>query len=514
MALKGRRQPGAPIWSGPTAATSSGGSKIMTTKLSTEPSGLKSAGFRAESVDGTIAAIATPPGKGGIGIIRISGNQAQEIALRLFRPAKRTQDSDQPEFFLTPHRLHYGHIVDPATGRCSDEIMLAFMPGPRSYTREDVVEVQAHAGPAVLRKILTLIFENGARAAEPGEYTRRAFLNGRIDLTQAEAVADLICAENDSAAQLAAAQINGGLKSRIEYIIDAIDLLNAELEACIEFPQDVEESGGDKKVEHNIKDKIISPVEELIASYSEGRFLRDGIQITIVGRPNVGKSSLLNRLIAVDKAIVTAFPGTTRDPVEARAFFNGICLRFSDTAGIHASNDPVESIGIGKSKEAIDLADWVLLLIDAGEPSHPGDLEAYEACSDKRTLLVVNKIDLLERPESFELPDCFHSLPTHFVSALEGRGITTLKEKLLSLCVGVQENASLGGIVINMRHKQCLDAALEALERGLEGFKNGLPADLVSIDLRSAADALRIITGERLEDGLLDRIFERFCIGK
>jgi tRNA modification GTPase len=464
-------------------------------------------------VSDTIAAVATPVGRGGIGIVRISGNMAKTVATRLFRPAV-LRDIRGGHFDLTPHHLHYGHIIDPASGKIADEVLIAYMPGPHSYTREDVVEVQSHAGAAVLGKILALVLESGARLAEPGEFTRRAFVNGRIDLSQAEAVADLICAESENAAVLASDQLSGGIKRQITTFINEIDDICAAMEACIEFPEEAEEIAEREKVQSDISNKVLLPVKMLIDSYGEGRILRDGLRIAIAGRPNVGKSSLLNRLIETDKAIVAELPGTTRDPVEAGILFKGVSMRFSDTAGIHPSQDPVETIGIRKSREIIEEADLVLLTIDAQEYLHSGNQEIQKLCAHKKTLIVVNKIDLINNASSLTLWSAARHLPTAFVSATEGAGIGELKEQILNVSRSAPTRSGTHRIISNIRHKKCLEAALENLERGLNALSYGYSFELVAMDLRGASDALREITGERIKGDLLDRVFEKFCIGK
>jgi tRNA modification GTPase len=465
----------------------------------------------------TIAAIATACGPGGIGIVRISGPSAYTIAEIVFRPvARKCTEAEEPSFQpLPPHRLNYGHIVDPGDGRTIDEVLLAYMPGPRSYTREDVVEIQSHGGTAVLNHLLTLVLSCGARLAEPGEFTRRAFLNGRIDLSQAEAVADLICATSKCATLLAANQLKGGLRARIEHLLNAISDLSAEIEARIEFPDDFDEITNSGRIEKTLVDEIIAPVEHMIHGYETGRMMRDGIRVVIAGRPNVGKSSLFNRLIQAEKAIVTPIPGTTRDPVEARVTFRGISLCFSDTAGIHSSSDPIETIGICKSKEALADADLVLLMIDASKPDCSEDFDIYSSIQSRLSAVVVNKIDLTGGTENIHLPDRYRCLPFYFVCALDGTGIGALKEGILTLVMGdTGALRSTEAFIVNLRHKICLEEALANLKHSLAGLEAGASEDLIGLDLQHAGMALKRITGELIDYDLLDRIFEKFCIGK
>jgi tRNA modification GTPase len=464
----------------------------------------------------TIAAIATACGRGGIGIVRISGPSAQMIAGALFHSAASNgrEAAGPPAGLLSPYRLNYGHIIDPGDKCVIDEVLLAFMPAPRSYTREDVVEIQSHGGAAVLNHVLTLVLQYGARLAEPGEFTRRAFLNGRIDLSQAEAVADLISATSERSLYLAADQLKGGLRRRIDRLLDAINDIFAELEACIEFPEDFDGMPNRARLRNVLAAEVISPIELMIHGYTAGRMMRDGIHVVIAGRPNVGKSSLFNQLIQSEKAIVTPIPGTTRDPVESCTVFRGVSINYSDTAGIHLSGDPIEAIGIHKSKEAIADADIVLILIDASEPECAEDLDVYTSIQNRPAALVVNKIDLVESAKDIVLPDRYRSLPVHYVSALDGSGIDALTEGIYSTVMGDPCLCSKEALIVDIRHKICLEEALICLQRSLSGLENGISDDLICIDLQCARMALKRIIGEEVDQDLLNRIFGRFCIGK
>lgn len=464
----------------------------------------------------TIAAIATACGPGGIGIVRISGPSAHTIAGALFHPSASNGNEAAKPFtgWLPPYRLNYGHIIDPGNDHVIDEVLLAYMPAPHSYTREDVVEIQSHGGVAVLNRLLALVLLYGARLAEPGEFTRRAFLSGRIDLSQAEAVADLINATSERALYLAADQLKGVVRGRIDRLIKTINNIGVELEARIEFPDDLEGAPDWECLRNALATEVVSPIEHMIRGYETGRMVRDGIHVVIAGRPNVGKSSLFNRLIQSEKAIVTPVPGTTRDPVEGRTTFRGTSICFSDTAGIHPSGDPIESLGIHKSKEAIANADIVLILIDASEPECPEDLDVYASVQHRPVMLVVNKIDLVDCADNISLPERHHHLPLYLVSALDGTGMDALKEGIFSAIMGEAGWHAKEALIADLRHKICLEEALIDLRRALAGLESEGSEDLISIDLQCAGMALKRITGEIADQDLLNSIFERFCIGK
>lgn len=469
----------------------------------------------------TIAAIATACGRGGIGIVRVSGHLALGIAKRLFQPLQPLGNSRQPakartDFAPLANHLHYGHIIDPGSHCLVDEVLIAFMAAPHSYTREDVLEIQSHGGAVILNKLLALVLQCGARLAEPGEFTRRAFMNGRIDLTQAEAVADIICATSDHALHLAADQLSGGLKHRIQGIISAIYDVAAELEARIDFPDDVAEPPQNEGLRQVLSETAIAPIEKLIESFRCGRLIRDGMRVAIAGRPNVGKSSLLNQLLDADKAIVAPIPGTTRDTIEAGINFNGISMWFCDTAGIQESSDTIEVIGIRKSKEAIADADLILVVIDAAASEHPGDSAIFECAENRPILVVVNKIDLTGYQQLTELPDQVRHLPLQHVCALDGTGIGALKGKIYARFVQTRTNqpAEENTLVANARHRECLEEALGCLNRAMSGLDAADGEALVCIDLNEAGAALRKLTGATLDAAVLDRIFQRFCIGK
>jgi len=457
----------------------------------------------------TIAAIATAAGKGGIGIVRISGPGAQDIAHLLFR--KR---SGQLPVTFQPQFLYHGFIQDPRTDRVLDEVLLVLMRDPHSYTREDVVEIQSHGGPQTLKAILSAVLQNGARLAEPGEFTRRAFLNGRIDLSQAEAVADIINARSEEALRLAVAQLQGGLTSKVQDIIDAITHLIAEIEAGLEFPEDDLEILETRSFQQALDEKIIPAVQQMIDSYQKGHILRNGIRIVLAGRPNVGKSSLLNQLVGMERVIVTPIPGTTRDTVDAASMIGHLSAVFTDTAGIHQTDDPIEIIGIRRSEESIQDADLVFFLVDATQPFNPEDCTVFRNLRPKRAIIVINKIDLVDCPLSFKIPRIFKEVPIVKVCATSGEGIQALKRFTLEMFSDNEFGATNDTPLSDARHKQCLDETLEHLVRARGAFEQRVPEDLISSDLQHAADTLKKVTGALITTDVLDVIFEKFCIGK
>ncbi len=470
----------------------------------------------------TIAAIATPPGSGGIGIIRISGPKTESVMGKIFQ---RAVDPHQP---LPPHRLCYGHIVAPASGRESnriiDEVMAVLMPKPASYTREDVAEIQAHAGPAVLEAILDLILSRGVRLAEPGEFTRRAFMNGRIDLTQAEGIIDIITAGTERALAAASAQMRGAIRRQIEDIQDRLMEVLAELEAAIDFPDYLEDEILPAREQITALKGICDTIEGMIIRSRESRILREGLKVVVIGKPNVGKSSLMNALLDQDRAIVTPVPGTTRDAIEAPFAAGGIRLSLIDTAGIHESRDMVEKIGIDRTRQRVGEADLLLFVLDGSEPLTSDDRQIYGEIREKPKIIVCNKWDRVRQtgifPPSLSEWDSKGGVDaiekdkekTLKTSALYGEGIDALRGAIEEWVrrLTPEENQ----ILPNLRHGELLVSARDLLIPALEGLKEGLPPDLIAIDIREAIRSFKKITGEASEPDLLDEIFSRFCIGK
>lgn len=465
----------------------------------------------------TIAAIATPFGSSGIGIIRISGAQSLPIALQFFRVPRHDssiKDAATVISELPAHYLKYGHIYDPSTGQIIDEVLIAFMKAPKSYTREDVVEIQSHGGPIVLRKILEAVLLCGARLAEPGEFTKRAFLNGRIDLSQAEAVAEVISAKSDAALQLAASQLAGSMKAAISSLVEKIVKIQAEIEARIDFIEDLDGEADANSLLLTFKEDIITPIKKLIEDYRKGHILRDGLRMDIVGRPNVGKSSLLNQLIRKDKAIVTPVPGTTRDLVEDFFCIGGIPILITDTAGLHATDDPVEIIGMQKTRDNILRSDLVLFVIDGSAPTEKGDHAVFEQINARKVILVINKGDLLPPGEVPEIPQPYRHLPTVIISALKGNGIGALEKSIQEVCLsGVSINPGRG-LVPTLRQRIALEKAMEPLSRAYQAIDDSVLDELVAEDIETAKRTLNRIMGEDVAHDVLDEIFKNFCIGK
>jgi tRNA modification GTPase len=463
------------------------------------------------SATDTIAAIATAvaPGEGSIAIVRISGPQAEAIGRRLFQaPGAQVWES---------HRVLYGHVLDPASGERVDEALLLLMRAPRSFTREDVVELHGHGGLVAVRRVLELVLAAGARLALPGEFSQRAFLNGRLDLTRAEAIGEMITARSRRAAQLAMAGIDGGLQRRLTGLRNRLLDQLAELEARVDFEEDLPPLDGQVVVAELTA--VRAELQQLVAEARQGELLREGLRVAIVGRPNVGKSSLLNLLSRRERAIVTDLPGTTRDLLESELVLEGVPLTLLDTAGIRATGDRVEQLGIARSHEALAAADVVLLLFDlsAGWTAEDGALRQLVPAA-AQLLVVGNKADAaglpaglvagLERPgDPFLPPPADLSL-----SALSGDGRETLVAELLRCCgAGPAEGLQ---VALNARQRQLAATAAEALARGLEAAAQQLPWDFWTIDLRAAVRALGEITGEEVSEAVLDRVFARFCIGK
>lgn len=472
----------------------------------------------------TIAAIATPPGVGGIGVVRVSGADAFAVVLPLLRrPGGKTA--------LPPsHLLTYGYIIDPTSGETLDEVLVVFMRAPHTYTREDVVEIQGHGGPLVLQRILRVVLAQGARMARPGEFTLRAFLNGRLDLAQAEAVMDLINAQTEAGQRLAMQQLRGRLSALVQEARDAILGVMARIEASIDFPEEEVPIPQPDELRPLIE-VALRQVSELLAGADQGRLYRQGLRTAIIGRPNVGKSSLLNALLRSERAIVTPVAGTTRDTVEEVTNLRGIPLHLIDTAGITPTTDPVEQIGVQRSRAAAESADLVLLVFDGSEPLSERDLRVCdelqtmgfgvhsisdEASSSRQrpVLIVVNKVDCAQLLDPGEVQRMWPGASWVRTSTLSGEGLPELEEAIARLVQAGKALQSDSVLVTSARHQEALRRGVEHLRASFVSLEQGLPLDFVSIDLRAAYDALGEVTGETASDDLLDRIFSEFCIGK
>ena len=467
----------------------------------------------------TIAAIATPIGSGGIGIIKISGKNAFSIARSIFQRScdspDKLQDRKHPLFSsLRSHRLYHGHILNTENGKVLDEVLVSKMDAPRTYTREDVVEINTHSGHVVLGSILDLVLKSGARLAEPGEFTKRAYLNGRVDLTQAEAVIDIINSRTEKSLEIATSQIKGGLKSTIESIRSTLLDILTDAEAAIDFPEDVGEIIHAEESIEVLEIGVIDVLKKLIDQYENARYLRDGLKMVVIGRPNVGKSSLMNRLIQEDRVIVTSIPGTTRDLIEETLNIHGIPVVIADTAGLHDTDDPVEVIGIEKTQEYINGSDLILFMMDASDPLTGEDIKIYETVKHKRLIMVINKIDLVEDDFELAIPDPSEKIPRVNISALYGRGLSRLKDLIAKLATGEYRLEVRNRIVPNLRHKNALEKSLQLAVSAAKEIRRETPFELIAIDIKEAIDRLGEIIGVSAREDVIDQIFSRFCIGK
>jgi tRNA modification GTPase len=451
----------------------------------------------------TICAVSTPPGAGGIGIIRVSGRDAIKIASTLFRPRKDRSLRTEPS-----HSFLYGHVVDPASGEAVDEVLVSVMRAPATYTKEDVVEMNCHGGVIPLWRTMRLLIAAGARQAEPGEFTKRAFLNGRIDLTQAEAVMDIIRSKTELSHRAANEQLLGGLAKEIGELRDIMVSFIASVEVTIDFPEEDIETETGQSLAAGV-DTLIARIDNLLSSFAYGKILRDGFATAIVGKPNVGKSSLLNALLRQNRAIVTDVPGTTRDVLEEYLNINGIPLKVLDTAGIRHSHDIVEQEGVRRSIAAIESADIVLVMLDGSQPLNAEDRRVLHEIKGKSAILIINKADLPRQVEKLDQMEKQVSL-----SCRTGEGLDSLKTMVSDLVkqgtVGSREHAW----AVNQRHKTALDHARESLGNALGSIRSGLSPEFIAVDLRGALDSLGLIIGATYTEDILERIFNDFCIGK
>lgn len=454
----------------------------------------------------TIAAIATPMGEGGIAIIRVSGPEAIAVVDKIFRGKQQLSTVDT-------HTIHYGMLIDPQTGERVEEVLVSVMRAPRTFTREDVVEVNCHGGIVSVQRVLDLILDNGARLAEPGEFTKRAFLNGRIDLSQAEAVIDLIRAKTDRAMKVALAQVEGKLSKQVRALRQNLIEAMAHIEVTLDYPEhDVEEV-----TQHFLLSKcqeVKAKIGRMLETAKQGKILREGLSTAIVGRPNVGKSSLLNSLVQEEKAIVTDVAGTTRDVIEEYVNVRGVPLRLIDTAGIRETEDVVEKIGVEKSRQILQQADLILLVVNYNQPLSDEDRAIFEAVRGMRVIVIVNKTDLPRQLDLDELKRHFPDQPMILTSVKEETGIDQLEEAIASIFFNGRVQQEDLTYVSNARHIALLRQAEQAIDDAIAGIRDQMPIDMVQIDIKKAWELLGEVIGESVGEDLIDQIFSQFCLGK
>ncbi len=452
----------------------------------------------------TIAAISTPRGEGGIGIVRMSGKEALCILSKIFKPASNKKIEDLRNF-----SINYGHLYDGET--LVDEVLVSIMKGPNTYTKEDIVEINCHGGFLITEKVLELVLKSGARIAEVGEFTRRAFLNGRLDLTQAEAIIDLIHGKTDKSISLSLDQLRGDLREQIEVLKKLLLDVSAHVNVVLDYP----EEGIDDPLPDDLVDNlhhVVNTTDALIRSYNKGKMIKEGVKTAIVGKPNVGKSSLLNSILREERAIVTHIAGTTRDIIEEVVNLKGIPLVLVDTAGIRKTDDIVENIGVEKSKELIDKADLVLFVVDNSRELDEEDLKIHERIDADKVIGLINKTDVESKLDITPLTKIKKWIK---ISALEKIGIDSMEDEIYNYVVSGQvEDSSQKLVITNVRHKSALEKTKQAVENIFETINIGLPMDLIAVDLKEALDSLSEVTGEISNEDLLDHIFSNFCVGK
>lgn len=453
----------------------------------------------------TIAAIATPPGEGGVAIVRISGPDAEAITKKIFTRSHGENGR------LKSHCLYHGRIVDPHTERVVDEVLLTVMRKPHSYTGENVVEIHGHGGAFLARQVLGLVLAQGARQAGPGEFTKRAFLNGRLDLAQAEAVLDLIRARTDKSAELALQQVSGELSSWVETLREELLDILVQVEAAIDFPEEEIELLQRHELIRRTE-RLRTKINEIIASYNWGRMFREGARVCICGRPNVGKSSLLNALLGAERVIVTPLPGTTRDVIEESINLDGLPAVLWDTAGIHDTSDRIERIGVQLSRAHLEKADAVILVVDGSVPLTPDDRALLGSIRGKKILVAINKNDL---PKAITVDELSRDCSTGhlvYVSAKTGDGVKELKHCLRELVIDGDEEPAI--VITNLRHKSALVRGAEGLGEALTALAQNRAPEFIAVDLHQASEALEEIIGRVESENILERIFNKFCIGK
>jgi tRNA modification GTPase len=457
----------------------------------------------------TIAAISTPMGEGAIAIVRLSGDEAFDIGAKVFRGMKGTSMKE-----FASHTIHYGHIIDPDTEQVVEEVMVSVMRGPKTFTREDIIEINCHGGLVSVNKVLQLVLKHGARLAEPGEFTKRAFLNGRIDLSQAEAVMDLIRAKTDRAMNVALNQMEGRLSKLIRKLRQEILETLAHVEVNIDYPEydDVEEMTHGVLMEKS--KRVRNEIDKLIQTSEQGKILREGLSTVIIGRPNVGKSSLLNSLVHENKAIVTDIPGTTRDVIEEYVNVRGVPLRLVDTAGIRETEDIVERIGVERSRQVLKEADLILLVLNYADELTHEDEQLFEAVKGMDVIVIVNKTDLPQKIDLDRVRELAKEHPLVTTALLEEEGIDELEEAISSLFFAGSIEAGDMTYVSNSRHIALLNQASQAINEAINSVEMGTPIDIAQIDLTRTWELLGEIIGDSVHESLIDQLFSQFCLGK
>lgn len=455
----------------------------------------------------TITSISTPMGEGAIGIVRLSGRDAIKVADKLYKGKHALKDVDT-------HTIHYGHIIDPATQDVVEEVMVSVLRAPRTFTREDIVEINCHGGILTINRVLELTMTHGARLAEPGEYTKRAFLNGRIDLSQAEAVMDFIRSKTDRASKVAMNQIEGRLSDMIKRQRQSILEVLAQVEVNIDYPEydDVEDATTDFLLER--AQEIQSQIQQLLNTGVQGKIMREGLSTVIVGKPNVGKSSMLNNLIQDNKAIVTEVAGTTRDVLEEYVNVRGVPLRLVDTAGIRETEDIVERIGVERSRKALSEADLILFVLNYNEPLTEEDRQLYEVIKHEDAIVIVNKTDLERRLNIDEVKEMVGTMPVIETSMLKQEGIDELELQIRDLFFDGDIQSQDMTYVSNSRHISLLKQAQQAIQDAIDAAEMGVPMDMIQIDLTRTWELLGEIIGESASEELIDQLFSQFCLGK
>ena len=454
----------------------------------------------------TIAAISTAPGIGGIGIIRLSGEETFKIIEKIFIPKNKNKE-------IKGYNFKYGHIVNPKTKEIIDEVLVSYFIKPRSYTTENMCEINSHGGNIVMENILELCLENGAELAEPGEFTKRAFLNGRIDLSQAESIIDIINSKTQKESKASIKQLEGFLSNRIKNIKDKIMDVMVDIEADIDYPEYNLEGVTENKANNMLVD-VKKDLEELKNTFDNGKIIKDGIKIAIIGKPNAGKSSLLNALLREDRAIVSQYKGTTRDSIEELMNIDGIPIKLIDTAGIRNAADEVEKIGIKRAKEIANEADLLIAIFDISDKIDDEDLEIINLIKDRKAIIVLNKIDLVDK--DCKIDDRLLNLNKKIIkiSALNKDGVEQINKTISEIFKINEINVDNEVIVTNTRHKNLINKSIESTNNALKSLENNMPMDIVAIDIKNILENLGEITGENVSENIINEIFSKFCLGK